>query len=239
MKIGNLILLAVTAGLLIAAIYLSVLGYTSLEGELLEMKEIAASGSWPTADAVITKSELTTHLDAKKRKSFSADIAYKYTVDGKDYSSERISSGGLTEQRLADSELPEGLAKAFAVGTHHEVHFSPKDPAKSVLVPGLDVENYHMQSAGNLFGGLLFAIMFVLVLVVMRPWSDGERESMSEIRRSKTVFAVLAMVLGFSFIVVSIMGQRMIIKAHIPPAHRLEMVPDGYYLGGVDKKIPY
>ncbi|HNA74923.1 MAG TPA: hypothetical protein PKW73_16350, partial [Candidatus Obscuribacter sp.] len=59
--------------------YLGFTGFTRLESDINEVKKMAASVAWPTADAVITSSSVTTGKASKGRQTFKPKVIYSYS----------------------------------------------------------------------------------------------------------------------------------------------------------------
>ncbi|MBC2711526.1 MAG: DUF3592 domain-containing protein [Desulfosarcina sp.] len=90
---------------------------------------------WPSTEGVILSSEVKTDrgksddVDPKH----TAAIAYLYTVEGYEYTGERVSFAGQTflKKSKADS-----LARRYGKGLRVKVYYDPKTPHVSVLEPG-------------------------------------------------------------------------------------------------------
>ncbi|HNH76628.1 MAG TPA: DUF3592 domain-containing protein, partial [Candidatus Obscuribacter sp.] len=65
------------------AVYLGFTGFTGLDSDIKEVKKMAASVAWPTADAVITSSGVATGKASKGRQTFKPKVAYSYSVNGR------------------------------------------------------------------------------------------------------------------------------------------------------------
>ena len=108
-------------------------GYLLVE-QLEGYAQQAESASWPTAPAVITESRVSVEPGADST-TYSADIAYRYTVDGAPYEGDRVR---LTlTQSTSDSSDARRVVDRYPAGAEVRVAYDPDDPATSVLEPGL------------------------------------------------------------------------------------------------------
>ncbi len=83
---------------------------------------------WPTVDAEVARSELTHHQhqfshDASSTTVYEALIDFRYTVDGKQYTSP-------TGRAYSTSDYAgmKGKVDAYAPGTHHPIRYNPSNP---------------------------------------------------------------------------------------------------------------
>ena len=90
------------------------------------------STNWPVAHGVITQSQVRTTYGRERRRdpSYSADIAYQYTVDGKNYRGTNVSYA----KGFFDS--PSTTVSHYPQGSVVDVHYDSRDPATSVLDAG-------------------------------------------------------------------------------------------------------
>lgn len=123
------------AGMTLLGVALIVALPVALWFALSQISNAKASTSWPTVNARITKSEVEERRGRRGRRTYHANIEYAYSVDGKSYTSDRISYGGTGE----DAE--ETVAR-FALGSTHEARYDPANPSESVLVPGVTIFTY-------------------------------------------------------------------------------------------------
>jgi hypothetical protein len=86
---------------------------------------------WPTAKGEITKSEPEVVGREKDRRTYAANIAYTYAVNGTRYDGVRITLVPRNYTQL--SGVQSALAQ-FPVGGAVNVFHDPKDPSNSVLL---------------------------------------------------------------------------------------------------------
>ena len=90
---------------------------------------------WPTAAGTVTASryqetaETTTDGDTHVR--YFANVAYRYVVGDRSFSSERIAFHGIdTHTRLIDVQA---IVDRYPAGATVPVHYNPDDPGEAVL----------------------------------------------------------------------------------------------------------
>jgi len=88
---------------------------------------------YPTVVGLVAKSELEAH-HGKGGPSYSPKITYTYRVDGRNYTGDRYRYG----QWNGDSATARRIVDDHPAGRQVDVHYSPADPADSVLLAGLE-----------------------------------------------------------------------------------------------------
>lgn len=118
-------------------------------------EEAEASKEWPSVEGTVTQSELNKSRDNDGNDMYSADIQYKYSVDGKEYTDGSIQTmDGSTSMKSSVKKT----VKKYAVGTQVQVYYDPEFPNTAVLEPGTSL----------LFGILLkLPLAFCAVAVLM------------------------------------------------------------------------
>lgn len=121
-------------GTLITAAILFVVGlmvYQHLTKPMAE--EAKASKEWPTAQGVITHSELNKSQDSDGNNLFSANVKYTYVVNGEEYSNGNIATvNGSTS--LKSNVIKK--VKKYTKGKNVTVYYDPEFPNIAVLEPG-------------------------------------------------------------------------------------------------------
>ena len=107
-----------------------------------------ASVFWPTTTGTITKVERF-----KRLLRWLPRVAYSYSVDGKPYSSERISFAAGYRPKEVDAVL-----SRYSVGQTVPVSYSPTAPQEAVLEPG---SGPHVTATMR-----ILIICFVLLVIV-------------------------------------------------------------------------
>ncbi|GLQ48449.1 hypothetical protein GCM10007862_35000 [Dyella lipolytica] len=114
--------------------------------------------AWPSTDGEISHSAVLyqTNTSTDSAQTYKADIAYRYKVNGKSYSSSRISLLDLS----SSTRSAQNTVDRYPDNSSVQVYYNPANPAEAVLKPG--------ESSGltflYLFGGL-FAVAGLLFLI--------------------------------------------------------------------------
>jgi hypothetical protein len=100
------------------------------------------SPGWPTCDGVVFESYVrendNRHQDSQgnwhnRPSDYSVRIRYRYEVDGKSYDNGDI---GAADPGYPSESEAAFIQSKYPVGAHVVVHYDPKHPGTSVLVPG-------------------------------------------------------------------------------------------------------
>jgi hypothetical protein len=131
-----------------------------------QLETAKASENWPMTKGEISSSEIDkTRKDNRDR--YSADITYRYTVDGTNYTGRRLSFGEMISDNYEDAAA---IVEKFPKGKDVEVYYDPQNPRDCVLEPGMKGKGiYVIQGAGVLFflAGIYMIIgRFLKVLIL-------------------------------------------------------------------------
>ena len=119
--------------------------------------QAAASIAWPTADGRITGSQLE-RSKSRGETMYSADVAYEYSVDGRNFEGDRVWFG---DDFSSSNPTPwRKVVDRYAAGTDVKVFYAPADPVASVLEPGAT-----WSSSGLYVVGLGLLTLGVLILL--------------------------------------------------------------------------
>lgn len=110
---------------------------------------------FPSVQGTITQSELT-HHSGKSGGTWSADLKYSFTVNGKALEGDTYRYGG--NMSSSDKGWAEDVVKLHPVGSATTVYFDPENPTDSVLKPGVEGMDFFM---------LLFFMPFNLLMLAM------------------------------------------------------------------------
>ncbi len=121
-----------------------------------QLTRARASGTWPLIDGEIVTSRIETHTSEEGTYQ-SADIEYRYQVDGKEFKSEVIVIGGHSYSAY-------GAVARYPKGQPVNVAYNPAKPHQAVLEPG--VESTQMQTIGVsvMSGAFFMAVLFNFIL---------------------------------------------------------------------------
>ena len=209
--------------------YLGFTGFTRLESDINEVKKMAASVAWPTADAVITSSSVTTGKASKGRQTFKPKVAYSYSVNGRACEGERMAFSNALDGVAKNQEVAETIAGRFPVGSKHKAHYSPDKVEEAVLVPGVEPNRLFLPSIMNIVGAFAL-IPFTVAFYFLRM-----RSGATLMHRLLFVFAI-GVIFVCSMLLESFV-KNSIVSSLVPGKSILHLEEDGYLVDG--KKFPY
>jgi len=132
----------------------------------LQLGKARASLSWPTADGVIMQSDVRrerrwvkTGKHRREKITYKADVDYIYTVNGQEYSADRISYGGTHSS--SSRVTADQITSQYPRGKKVTVSYDPQDPGEAVLEPGVSIGVY-----GTLAAGVLIALVGVAAVIM-------------------------------------------------------------------------
>ena len=110
-------------------------------GILLYVRRVAArarqSRSWPSVEGVVERSAVVqrtrTTADADDSDVYTADVAYRYRVQGRDYSATRIT---MMDYSSSAARHAQDIVAQYPAGAPVRVYHHPADPSDAVLEPG-------------------------------------------------------------------------------------------------------
>lgn len=119
------------------------------------LQNARASALWPTADGVVTRSEVTRSTDPDNGDSYSPEVTYTYTVNNVSQTDKTIKFGenSYSSRRKADE-----VVGNYPVGKNVTVYYDPEKPERSVLEPGVSGGSYIVIGIG---------IFFILITMVV------------------------------------------------------------------------
>jgi len=156
-----------------ASVFL-LLGVFLLSIGLRNVWRALASEGWPKAPAVVASSEesTSTAYNTRSRSTstmYTADIRFRYRVDGREYVS-AVRHFGQTEGSGDYSEA-ELLRFRYSPGNAATVSYNPANPSIAAAEPGFDLDAIWLPGAGLAF--LVPAIMFIVVWFGMSRGNGG------------------------------------------------------------------
>jgi len=114
-----------------------------------------ASENWPATEAHITESGWRTRVGDSS--DMYLHVKYDYTVEGKQYSSDRLTYAST-------SDLPKHFLDEFPVGATVPVYYDPASPQTSVLITG----SSSWASATIAVGGIAVCVALVMIGFAVR-----------------------------------------------------------------------
>ncbi len=92
-----------------------------------------ASKDWPTVEGNIVDSKVGWYSDPDG-KMYIAEIKYNYIVNGKSYSTNKISA---VQSSSSLKSTAKSLVAKYPTGSTVLVHYDPKSPSNALLEPGI------------------------------------------------------------------------------------------------------
>ena len=121
------------------------------------LQNARASESWPTADGIVTRSQVSHSTDAEGGDSYQPQVTYTYSAINSTYENNTIKFG---ENSYSSRKKADGIAASYPVGKNVTVYYDPQQPIKSVLEPGVSGGSYIVLGIG---------IFFILITLVTVP----------------------------------------------------------------------
>lgn len=207
--------------------YFAWTGFSQLPKDMEEIELGIQSVKWPTTTAVITDHRVEVTDGGKRGLEYTPHLNYKFQVNGKERSGDRTAFGQVLEHTYKNSEDASAANQKFPLRSKHTVHYSPTDPAKSVLVPGVSIENTYMKSVTFLALAVnMLSMGIFLALFLNTP--------LRKLSYMPTVFIIVSSILtvyGTNSI------QHFVISSKVPKNAVLRTEQNAYFLG--EKKFAY
>ncbi len=101
---------------------------------------------WPTVDAEVVESRVMQGADSDGVVTYSAAIQFRYTVNGKEYSTPVASNVSTSNYVSVKRQVDR-----YAPGSHHRIWHNPEEPADVSFDAGYNLSFFFMPV---LFGGM-------------------------------------------------------------------------------------
>ena len=133
---------------------------------IANIRQAGASVHWPKTESVVSRSSTvastsTSFSDKTTNTSYSADLEFKYRVEGKDYATS-IRHFGQTDGSTDSSEA-ELLRLRYPAGARVQVSYDPANPSVAAAEPGYQPDLLWLPGAGFFF--VAPALMFLLLFL--------------------------------------------------------------------------
>jgi hypothetical protein len=123
------------------------------------LHQVEVLRTWPTAEAQVLHSDVVVDRISEHEQFYSARIGLLYTVNGKPITTE------LTSFQDHNYRKTRARSDQFAVGSRHEIRYSPSDPLQARIGAGWNARFFALPlivgGVGAGFGvlaGVLFAV---------------------------------------------------------------------------------
>lgn len=138
-----------------AMVALAGLAFT-LWGEY-QKKEARESANWPTVTGQIITSYVESNTDQDGDTYYSAEIEYRYPVDGDEYTGSTVRIGGHPYSAHE-------VVRRYPLYKEVSVAHNPVTPSRSVLEPGLISNEKAILGISMMGGSLFMAVLFNFIL---------------------------------------------------------------------------
>ncbi len=139
-----------------------------------------ASNSWVSTQGQIIRSNVITHRARggpnNNAPSFSADVAYRYSVAGVVHTSDRIKFGMGSTSARSNAEF---WVNRYRAGTTTTVYHDPDNPAQAVLERGISITTMFPLGVG-----LLFSVVGLSLLTWRLRHSPSPQVAQSDLQAS-------------------------------------------------------
>lgn len=124
--------------------------------------QIAVLRAWPTADALVLRSDVVVDRISQHEQFYSAKVGLLYTVDGNPITTE------VTSFQDQDYQKTRTRADEFKVGSHHEIRYSPHDPMQARIGAGWNARFFALPLIVSGTGVVFCLITAVLIALSRR-----------------------------------------------------------------------
>ena len=138
-----------------------VIGAVALRYAMRTAEKARQSESWPATEGEIAHSatlyQTNTTATSNGVATYKADIAYRYKVDGANYSSSKVALLDLA----SNSARAQSIVQRYPDKAKVQVYYNPADPSEAILEPGSVGGINFLYFFGGIFAtaGVFFLIM--------------------------------------------------------------------------------
>ena len=122
------------------------------------------SVNWPQTNATILSSRVDRGI-AKSHSLFFPKIVYEYTIEGKEFTSERINFGDPWGGKEAEAEK---VREKYPVGSSVLIHYSQQNPNEAVIMPGVITDDLFNETIFSAFGVFIWFCISIYFLKIHR-----------------------------------------------------------------------
>lgn len=116
-------------------------------------KRFTVMNSWPTVEAEVVESEVTTYEDSEGSTLYKAQFRFRYTVEGREYQTQTDNGYGTSFRSWMQTKVDR-----LPAGSRHRLHYNPADPAEIEYNAGYNFEFFGIPLfCGGM--GLIFALV--------------------------------------------------------------------------------
>lgn len=163
------------------------------------------SRDWPTAEAVVSRVEMTssTSRDTRRQTStttYHADLTFRYAVAGREYTTDQVRWG----QTLGSGDPTEAvvLALRYSEGRRVRVHYNPGRPDEAVVRPGLTGSAFLLPGAALVFLLFLGPACFVIWRMFLASGAAAGGPASLRMGLAIAAFLCIPILMGVTMLVV-------------------------------------
>ncbi|MFX0098462.1 MAG: DUF3592 domain-containing protein [Candidatus Hodarchaeota archaeon] len=142
--------------------------------DLVYIFKVGRTSSWPTAKGTVNQSEIIENYINPRAVSYQAAVRYSYTVNGEPYENDQLRAKISKSVKYYGGSMASAskITEQFREGARIPVHYNPRDPADSVIIPGFSslkaiiafiIAFFFFDIGMLLIGGPLFQVfLFIL-----------------------------------------------------------------------------
>lgn len=145
---------------MIAAIGAILIGYSAVN-----LRKGKATTLWPSVNGKILGSDVRSEEQVRERKQkllfYNADVKYNYTVNGKEYVSDKIRADLRGKTQTDEARR---LVQLYSPGRTVAVYYNPRSPGDAVLEPGANPQTQTLLASGIalvVVAGAMLLVRFV------------------------------------------------------------------------------
>jgi hypothetical protein len=122
-----------------------------------------ASPNWPTVTGIVEHSQVAESVD-KGKKSYYADVVYRYEVQGTAHQAKQIAFG---DYRSSDPAPYQEIISRYPVGANVKIYYQPDVPEVAVLEPGVSRQAYIIPGFG-----IALSLIGIVGAIVLPRWTQ-------------------------------------------------------------------
>jgi hypothetical protein len=115
---------------------------------LKTLKTASDSTQWPTVAGTVTSSSVISKTGDKGGVTYKAEVLYEYHAGGQTQLSNEVAYGGYGSSNPSNAQ---NAVNRYPKGKRVTVHYSPNDPTKAVLEPGISTKTFFLPGFGSVF----------------------------------------------------------------------------------------
>ena len=132
---------------------------------LKTLKTANDSTHWPTVAGKVTSSSVISKHGDKGGVTYKAEVLYEYHARGQTQLSNEVAYGGYGSSNPSHAQT---TVNHYPKGKRVTVHYSPDDPTKAVLEPGISSQAFFLPGFGSVFFSVGCAVFYFAPKITQR-----------------------------------------------------------------------